>query len=66
METLEKNQISTEYPRRFLNSYEGDNYNEQKKFDDYEKGLEEIISRGKEKNDIINRTKSEAKVCFRQ
>ena len=61
METLEKYQISTEYPRRFLRSYKGDDYNEEKKFDDYEKGLEKIILRSKEKIDIINHTKSEAK-----
>ena len=58
---LENFQISTEYSRRFLCSYKGDDYNEEKKFDDYEKGLEEIILRSKEKIDIINHTKSEAK-----
>lgn len=61
IEELERDKFSTEYPRRFLHSYEGDNYNEEKKFDDYEKGLEEIISRNKEKIDIISCTKSEAK-----
>lgn len=56
---LQEKQISTEYLDRFINSYDGDGFTKDKMFDEYEKGLENIISATNLKLDSIKETQNE-------